>query len=91
MTYRYDASQEAKMSQQALREIIDKAVTDYGFRLAVMWGTDDVITISGLTPEEGEALRSVIVPELKNLPDPVEPADQPDVQARLAEKVGAKS
>ncbi len=73
------------MSQQTLREIIDKAVADYGFRLAVMWGTDDVIALSDLTEQEGDSLRSVVVPELKKLPDPVEPADQPAEQKRLAE------
>ena len=73
------------MSSQALREIIDKAVADYGFRLAVMWGPEDVITMSDLSPEEGEVLLSAIVPELKVLPDPVEPSDRSSVQRRLAE------
>ena len=73
------------MSREALREIIDKAVADYGYRLAVMWGPEDVIAMSDLSHEEGEVLISVIVPELKDLPDPVEPADRPTVQRRLAE------
>ncbi len=73
------------MSREALREIIDKAVADYGYRLAVMWGPEDVIAMSDLSPEEGEVLRSAIVPELKDLPDPVEPTDRPSVQRRLAE------
>ena len=73
------------MSREALREIIDKAVADYGYRLAVMWGPEDVIAMSDLTPEEGDVLLSAIVPELKGLPDPVEPADRPSVQRRLAE------
>ncbi|MDE0189278.1 MAG: hypothetical protein OXN80_09285 [bacterium] len=72
------------MSQQALREIIDRAVADYGFRLAVMWGTDDVIAGSDLTSGEGEVLRDLVVPELKKLPNPVEPADHAVVQERLA-------
>ncbi|MDE0121321.1 MAG: hypothetical protein OXS33_06260 [bacterium] len=72
------------MSQQALREIIDRAVADYGFRLAVMWGTDDVIAGSDLTSGEGESLRDLVVPELKKLPNPVEPADHAAVQERLA-------
>ena len=72
------------MSQEALRAIIDQSVADYGFRLAVMWGTDDVIAGSDLTDDEARALRDVVVPELKLLPDPVEPADHASVQERLA-------
>ena len=72
------------MSQQAIRQIIDRAVADYGFRLAVMWGTDDVIAGSDLTSREAEFLRHLVVPELKKLPNPVEPADHGAVQERLA-------
>ncbi len=72
------------MSQQVLREIIDRAVADYGFRLAVMWGTDDVIAGSGLDSGEADILRDLVVPELKKLPNPVEPADHAAVQERLA-------
>lgn len=72
------------MSQQVLREIIDRAVADYGFRLAVMWGTDDVIAGSDLTSGEGDFLRDLVVPELKKLPNPVEPSDHAAVQERLA-------
>ncbi len=71
------------MSSETLRSLIDRAVEDYGFRLALMWGVDDVVAASGLTDTEAEALKFRIVPELKQLPDPVEPADQPAVQARL--------
>ena len=72
------------MSQQVLREIIDRAVADYGFRLAVMWGTDDVIAGSDLSAGETGVLRDLVVPELKKLPNPVEPADHAAVQERLA-------
>ena len=75
------------MSQEALRAIIDKSVADYGFRLAVMWGTDDVVAGSDLTSEEAQSLREAVVPELKLLPDPVEPADHATVQERLAKLV----
>ena len=71
------------MSRQALHEIIGKAVADYGFRLAVMWGEDDVIAGSDLTENEVEALRNVVVPDLKRLSDPVDPDDHPSVQARI--------
>lgn len=75
------------MSQQALREIINQAVFDYGFRLAVMWGTDDVVAGSDLTPREIQALCEMVVPELKYLPNPVEPDDHAAVQERLAKLV----
>ena len=71
------------MSNQALEEIISKAVADYGFRLAVMWGVDDVIAMSELTEAESETLRSLVVPALKELPDPVEPSDRADVNATI--------
>ena len=71
------------MSRQALEEIISKAVADYGFRLAVMWGVDDVIAMSDLTNTESDALRSLIVPALKDLPDPVEPSDRSDAVANI--------
>ena len=73
------------MAQKALRDIIDKAVADYGFRLALMHGVEDVIAASDLSEKESDALRNIVVPELKELPDPVEPADRPSVQARLAD------
>ena len=73
------------MSRKALREIIDQAVVDYGFRLAVMWGTADVVAGSDLTRQEARILTELIVPELKQLPNPVEPADHARVQERLAE------
>ena len=72
------------MSQQALREIINRAVADYGFRLAVMWGTDDVAAGSDLTPQEAQKLHELVVPELKKLPNPVEPTDHATVQESLA-------
>ena len=73
------------MSKEVLRDIIDKAVADYGFRLAVMHGVDDVIAASDLSDAEAPALRDTVVPELKNLPDPVEPADRLSVQSKLAD------
>ena len=75
------------MSQQALREIIDQAVVDYGFRLAVMWGTADVVAGSDLTPDEARILGEVVVPQLKQLPNPVEPAEHAGEQERIARLV----
>ena len=73
------------MSKEVLRDIIDKAVADYGFRLAVMHGVDDVIAASDLSDSEATALKDTVVPELKNLPAPVEPADRLSVQSKLAD------
>ena len=70
---------------ETLRELIEMAVADYGFRLAVMWGPDDVIAMSSLTDEEASVLKRDLLPELKALPDPVEPADRPAVNERLME------
>jgi hypothetical protein len=72
------------MSSQALEEIVNRAVADYGFRLAVMWGTDDVVAGSNLTSGDARILREVVLPELRKLPNPVEPADQAAVQERLS-------
>lgn len=78
------------MSVETLRELIEDAVADYGFRLAVMWGPDDVIAMSSLSKAEASVLRSVVVPELKRLPDPVEPGDRPSVCRRLSELAEAR-
>lgn len=71
------------MSQQSLSEIIARAVADYGFRLAVIWGTDQITEGFCLSPSQTEILTELIVPELKKLPNPVEPEDQAAVRKRL--------
>ena len=73
------------MAKRVLREIVEKAVADYGFRLAVMWGVDDVVAASDLTADEAQALRDVVAPELRLLADPVEPGDRPRIQKRIAD------
>ena len=50
-----------------------------------MWGTADVVAGSDLTRQEARILTELIVPELKQLPNPVEPADHARVRERLAE------
>ena len=75
---------------ETLRELIEMAVADYGFRLAVMWGPDDVIAMSSLTDEEASVLKRDLLPELKALPDPVEPDDRPNVNRRLLELAEVK-
>ena len=78
------------MSAETLGELIEDAVADYGFRLAVMWGTEDVIIMSSLSQAEASVLRSVVVPELKRLTDPVEPEDRPSACRRLSELAEAE-
>jgi len=75
---------------ETLRELLETAVADYGFRLAVMWGPDEVIAMSSLTEEEASVLKRDLLPELKALPDPVEPADRPGVNRRLMELAEGK-
>ena len=75
---------------ETLRELIEMAVADYGFRLAVMWGPDDVIAMSSLTDEEASVLKDDLLPELKMLPDPVEPDDRLEVNRRLIELAEGK-
>ena len=75
---------------ETLRELIETAVADYGFRLAVMWGPDDVIAMSSLTDEEASVLKHDLLPEFKALPDPVEPVDRPSVNRRLVELADRK-
>ena len=71
------------MSHSSLVEIINRAVADYGFRLAVIWGTEDVAEGFGLAPREKRVLAELITPELQRLPNPVEPGDQADARERL--------
>lgn len=76
---------EITVDRQSLEEIIHRAVADYGFRLAVMWGVEDVATGFGLDAHQTGMLTGVIVPELMKLPNPVEPDDQAAVAQRLSE------
>ena len=68
-------------------EISDRAVADYGFRQAVLYGADDVSRRWGLSDQERSVLESVVVEALNALPIPVQPADIPGEQARLADLI----
>ena len=68
-------------------EISDRAVADYGFRQAVLYGADDVSRRWGLSDQERSVLESVVVEALSALPIPVQPANIPREQARLAELI----
>ena len=68
-------------------EISDRAVADYGFRQAVLYGADDVSRRWGLSDQERSILEGIVVEALSALPIPVQPADIPGEQARLAEMI----
>ena len=68
-------------------EISDRAVADYGFRQAVLYGADDVGQRWGLSEQERSVLESVVVEALNSLPVPVQPAEIPGEQARLADLI----
>ena len=68
-------------------EISDRAVADYGFRQAVLYGADDVSRRWGLSDQERSVLEGIVVEALSALPIPVQPADIPGEQARLAELI----
>ena len=68
-------------------EISDRAVADYGFRQAVLYGADDVSRRWELSDQEQSVLEGVVVEALSALPIPVQPADIPGEQARLADLI----
>jgi hypothetical protein len=68
-------------------EISDRAVADYGFRQAVLYGADDVGQRWGLSDQERSVLENIVVEALNALPIPVQPAEIPAEQARLAELI----
>jgi hypothetical protein len=67
----------------SLAEIIEQAVADYGFRIAVIWGTDDLIARSELDDHDGRVLTRIVVPELRRLPNLVEPGDRKNVSDQI--------
>lgn len=70
-------------------EITDRAVADYGFRQAVLYGAEDIGRRWGLTQAEQVVLEGTALPLLASLPIPVAPADIPEEQGRLAARIRA--
>ena len=70
-----------------LIEIADRAVADYGFRQAVLYGADDVARRWDLSEQERSVLEGPVLARLGALPIPVQPSDIPEEQARLAELI----
>ncbi len=71
------------MASDGLQELLEHAIADYGFRQALLWGTDEVITSAGLDPAESAILRTQLLVEIEALPVPVEPEQRPTELARL--------
>ena len=70
-------------------EIANRAVADYGFRQAVLYGVEDTAHRWELSSTERKVLDGTVLDLLGALPIPVEPADIPGEQARIAEQIRA--
>tara|TARA_Y100000310_G_C20090795_1_gene538158 strand:+ start:186 stop:434 length:249 start_codon:yes stop_codon:yes gene_type:complete len=68
---------------EKLIEITRRAVADYGFRQAVLYGADDIGRRAGLSRQEQAVLEGTVLELLAALPVPVEPPDIPGEQDRL--------
>ena len=68
-------------------DIANRAIADYGFRQAVIYGTADIAAKWSLTDAEADVLSGPVLNELSTLPIPVQPADIPSEQARMAEMI----
>ena len=68
-----------------LIDIASRAVADYGFRQAVLYGAADIARRWSLTEEEAALLSGPVMAELSALPIPVPPEDIPAQQARVSE------
>ena len=77
------------MASDRVRALAEKAVADYGFRQALLWGTEEVLSSWALDPPEAEAVRGRLLPAVEELPVPVEPSERPAVIARLIELMDA--
>lgn len=72
-----------------LSEVVNRAIADYGFRQGVIWGAETAGRQWHLSDEELRVLKETLIPELEELPIPVEPASQPAEQQRFAELMRA--
>ena len=72
-----------------LSEVVNRSIADYGFRQGVIWGAETVSLQWQLTDAELKVLQDALIPELEDLPIPVEPVDQPAEQQRFADLIRA--
>jgi hypothetical protein len=70
-----------------LIDIANRAVADYGFRQAVLYGAADIARRWDLSEDEAALLSGPVLAELSALPIPVQPADVPAEQARVADVI----
>jgi len=70
-----------------LIDIVNRAVADYGFRQAVLYGSAEIARRWLLTDAEAAILSGAVLSELSALPIPVQPADIPAQQARISDIV----
>ena len=70
-----------------LIDIAERAVADYGFRQAVLYGAADVSRRWELSEQERSVLEGPVVEFLAGLPVPVEPENIPAERARVAEVI----
>ena len=70
-----------------LIDIAERAVADYGFRQAILYGAEDVARRWELSDQERSLLNGLVVEMLAGLPIPVEPDVVPAEQARLAQVI----
>ena len=64
-------------------DIANRAIADYGFRQAVIYGMADIVAKWSLTDREAAVLSGPVLDELGALPIPVQPSDIPSEQARV--------
>ena len=67
-----------------LIEIANQAIADYGFRQVALWSPDEAVERWGLSPGEEAVVTGAVHEALAALPVPVEPADIPGEQTRIA-------
>ena len=66
-------------------DIANRAIADYGFRQAVIYGVADISAKWSLTDAAAALLSGPGVLALSALPIPVQPSDIPSEQARIEE------
>ncbi len=72
---------------EKLIDIANRAIADYGFRQAVLYGAPDIAQKWDLSDEETALLTGPVLAELTALPIPVQPANIPAEQARVAQMI----
>lgn len=70
-------------------EITDRAVADYGFRLAALYGAEDIARRWGLSAAGQALLTDTALGLLAALPNPVEPEEVAAEQERVAAAIRA--